>query len=150
MNLTLTVNGESRRVDPADSATLLGVLRDELGLTGTHYGCGHGVCGACIVLLDGEPAPACKVPALQAAGKAILTIEGLARGETLSPIQQAFLEADAMQCGYCTPGMIMSATALLARIPHPTDDEIRAALASHLCRCGVYGRVIDAIKAAAR
>jgi len=150
MQFRLTVNGRLREVDVPAGTTLLSVLRDDLGLTGTRYGCGHGVCGACFVLADGDAVPACMWSLEQAVGKEIVTIEGLATPTTLHPVQRAFMEEDAMQCGYCTGGMIISAAALLAHTPSPSDDDIRAALAPHLCRCGVYGRVLRAIRRAAR
>jgi nicotinate dehydrogenase subunit A len=150
MRVTLTVNGRTQDIDVPPGTTLLSALRDDLGLTGTRYGCGQGVCGACFVLANGDPVPACMWAVDQAVGKEIVTIEGLAAPTTLHPVQRAFVEEDAMQCGYCTCGMIISAVALLAHTPSPTDTEIRAALTPHLCRCGVYGRVMRAIKRAAR
>jgi aerobic-type carbon monoxide dehydrogenase small subunit (CoxS/CutS family) len=144
----LNINGESRRVDVPPGTSLLTVLRDALDLTGAKYGCGQGECGACHVLLDGQAAPACRVAVQDAAGKAIVTIEGLARDGKLHPVQQAFIDEDAMQCGACTSGMVMAAVALLARMPAPGEDDIRAALAGHLCRCGVYGRAIRAVQRA--
>ena len=146
----LNINGESRRIDVPPGTSLLTVLRDVLDLTGAKYGCGQGECGACYVLLDGQAAPACRVAVQDAAGKAIVTIEGLARAGRLHPVQQAFIDEDAMQCGACTSGMVMAAVALLARIPAPGKDDIRAALAPHLCRCGVYVRAIRAVRRAAR
>ncbi len=148
--LYLRVNGATRQVNAAPGATLLGVLRDELRLTGAHYGCGHGACGACYVLIDRHAVPACVTPIEHAIGREIVTIEGLATGDTLHPVQQAFLDEDAMQCGACTSGMVISAVALLERSPHPDEDAIREALAHHLCRCGVYGRAIKAVIRAAR
>lgn len=150
VSIRLTVNGVGRRVEAAPDSSLLSLLRNELGLTGAHYGCGHGVCGACYVLIDRQAVPACVTSVEHAAGKQIVTIEGLAQGDRLHPVQQAFLEEDAMQCGACTSGMVIAAVALLERTPHPDEEEIRSALASHLCRCGVYGRVIRAVKRAAR
>ena len=150
MPIPLNVNGTARLVEAAPASSLLSVLRDDLGLTGAHYGCGHGVCGACYVLIDRQAVPACVTSVEHAAGKAIVTIEGLAQGDKLHPVQQAFLEEDAMQCGACTSGMVIATVALLERTPHPDEDEIRAALAPHLCRCGVYGRVIRAVQRAAR
>jgi aerobic-type carbon monoxide dehydrogenase small subunit (CoxS/CutS family) len=150
MRITLTVNGRMQDIDVAPDTTLLSALRDDLGLTGTRYGCGHGVCGACFVLANGDPVPACMWTVDQAVGKEIVTIEGLATPTTLHPVQRTFVEEDAMQCGYCTSGMIISAAALLAHTPSPTDAEIRAALTPHLCRCGVYGRVIRAVRRAAQ
>ena len=150
MRVQLRVNGQVRQLDVPTGTTLLAVLRDDLGLTGTHFGCGHGVCGACVVLTDGSPSPSCMMIVDQAAGKEIVTIEGLARDGALHPVQRAFVEEDAMQCGYCTGGIVLSAVALLAQRPHPTDDEIREALAPHLCRCGVYARALRAVKRAAQ
>ena len=130
-------------------ATLLSVLRDDLGLTGTHFGCGAGQCGACYVLADGRAVASCLMTVDQAAGLEITTIEGLAKDGALTPVQQAFVAEDAMQCGYCTSGMIISATALLDRDGRPSDAAIREALAPNLCRCGVYVRAIRAVKRAA-
>jgi len=146
----LNINGESRQIDVPPGTSLLTVLRDVLDLTGAKYGCGQGECGACHVLLDGQAAPACRTAVQDAAGKEIVTIEGLARAGQLHPVQQAFIDEDAMQCGACTSGMVMAAVALLARTPAPGEDEIRAALAPHLCRCGVYVRAIRAVQRAAR
>ncbi|OLC57063.1 MAG: hypothetical protein AUH85_04400 [Chloroflexi bacterium 13_1_40CM_4_68_4] len=145
----LRVNGVEREVDVPRRATLLSVLRDELGLTGTRFGCGIGQCGACYVLADGRAVASCLVSAEQAASAEITTVEGLADGETLHPVQEAFVAEDAMQCGYCTSGMLVSAAALLARSPRPHEDEIRDALAGNLCRWGVYVRAIRAVKRAA-
>jgi aerobic-type carbon monoxide dehydrogenase small subunit (CoxS/CutS family) len=150
MHVRLRVNGRIRELDVPAGTTLLAALRDDLGLTGTHFGCGHGVCGACVVLADGRAVPSCMMSVDQAAGRDIVTIEGLARDGALHPVQRAFVEEDAMQCGYCTGGMVLSAVALLAQRPHPTDDEIREALAPHLCRCGVYARALRAVKRAAQ
>jgi aerobic-type carbon monoxide dehydrogenase small subunit (CoxS/CutS family) len=150
MHLSLNVNHRIYDVDVPQGTTVLGALRDDLGLTGTRFGCGQGVCGACMVLVDAVPIPSCTLGAHEVVGKQIVTIEGLAHQGTLHPVQRAFLDEDAMQCGYCTSGMVLSAAALLARTPHPTDVQIRDALAPHLCRCGVYGRVIRAVRKAAR
>jgi aerobic-type carbon monoxide dehydrogenase small subunit (CoxS/CutS family) len=149
VNVRLRVNGQTREIDVPRRSTLLTALRDDLGLTGTRFGCGAGQCGACYVLVDGRAVASCLLSIDQASGAEITTVEGLADGERLSALQQAFVETDAMQCGYCTSGMLISATALLARDPHPSDDAIRDALASNLCRCGVYVRAIDAVKRAA-
>lgn len=143
------MNGVDREVDVPRRATLLSVLRDDLGLTGTRFGCGAGQCGACFVIADGRAVASCLMTVDQAAGSEITTIEGLARDDALSPVQQAFVAEDAMQCGYCTSGMIISATALLARDPRPSDAAVREALAPNLCRCGVYVRAIRATKRAA-
>lgn len=150
MKQLVTINGDRHEIDVAPSTTLLSVLRDELGLTGTRYGCGRGQCGACFVLADGRAVASCLLTVDQAARQEITTVEGLAKGNELSPVQRAFVEADAMQCGYCTSGMLISATALLARDPAPDEATIRDALASNLCRCGVYGRAIRAVQEAAR
>jgi aerobic-type carbon monoxide dehydrogenase small subunit (CoxS/CutS family) len=149
MKLALSVNGVRRDVDVPPNATLLSVLRDDLGLTGTRYGCGRGQCGACFVIADSRAIASCLLTADQAARMEITTIEGLSNGDGLTPVQQAFVDEDAMQCGYCTSGMIISATALLARDPEPDDTSIRDALAGNLCRCGVYGRAISAVRKAA-
>jgi aerobic-type carbon monoxide dehydrogenase small subunit (CoxS/CutS family) len=149
MRCQLTVNGETHELDVPAGTTLLGALRDDLGLTGTKFGCGKGVCGSCFVLVEGSALPSCTLGAHEVAGKKIVTIEGLERGGVLHAVQRAFIEEDAMQCGYCTSGLIISATALLTRIPNPTDADIREALAPHLCRCGVYGRVLRAVERAA-
>jgi aerobic-type carbon monoxide dehydrogenase small subunit (CoxS/CutS family) len=149
MRCLLTVNGETHELDVPPGTTLLGVLRDDLGLTGTKFGCGRGVCGSCFVLVEDNAVPACTLGAHEVAGKKVVTIEGLERGGVLHAVQRAFIEDDAMQCGYCTSGLIISAIALLGRIPNPTDADIREALAPHLCRCGVYGRVLRAVERAA-
>ena len=150
MKSTLRVNGKTREIDVPRRTTLLSALRDDLGLTGTRYGCGAAQCGACYVLVNGRAVASCVMTVDQVADAEITTIEGLAKDGVLSPVQQAFIDKDAMQCGYCTSGMLISATALLVADPHPSDDAIRDALAGHLCRCGVYVRAIDAVKAAAR
>src|SRR5206468_5406646 len=149
MRLVLTVNGARREVDPPPAAPLLSVLRDDLGLTGTRFGCGSGQCGACYVIVDGRAVASCLMPVRQAADREITTIEGLANGETLHPVQESFIAEDAMQCGYCTSGMIISAAALLARDAAPNEAAIRDALGGNLCRCGVYGRAIRAVRRAA-
>ena len=150
MAFQLNVNGRPREVDFPARTRLLTVLRDDLGLTATRFGCGHGDCGACYVLVDGRPVPSCTLTVEEAESKAIVTVEGLSSGDEPSPVQAAFIEEDAMQCGYCTSGMLISATALLARVKAPEEDEIRRALEPHLCRCGVYGRVIRAVQRASR
>ena len=149
MRYTLTINGERRDVDVAPQTTLLSVLRDDLELTGTRYGCGRGQCGACYVIADGRAVAACLMTIEQAAPQALTTVEGLADGETLHPIQAAFVAEDAMQCGYCTTGMLISAATLLANDPDPDEGAIRETLEKHLCRCGVYGRAIRAVQRAA-
>jgi aerobic-type carbon monoxide dehydrogenase small subunit (CoxS/CutS family) len=150
MHVRLHVNHDTYQIDAPAGLPLLTALRDYVGLTGTRFGCGHGVCGACTVLIDGIAVPSCTTEVTAAADRPIVTIEGLARNGVLHPVQQAFLEEDALQCGYCTSGMVMSTVALLARTPRPTDEQAREALASHLCRCGVYGRVLRAVQRAAR
>ena len=147
--IALRLNGEDRELDVPARTTLLSALRDDLGLTGTRYGCGIGQCGACFVIIDGRAVASCVMPVEQVDGAEITTVEGLARGDALSPLQQAFVDRDAMQCGYCTSGMLISASALLAHDPKPIDAAIRDALATNLCRCGVYVRAIAAVKDAA-
>jgi isoquinoline 1-oxidoreductase alpha subunit len=145
----LRVNGSVRRLEVDPERTLLSVLRDELDLIGTKYGCGEGQCGACTVLVDGEPTLSCVTPVSTAEGKSVTTIEGLAQDGRLHPLQQAFIDLDAMQCGYCTPGIIMAGVALLAQNPDPSEEEIAAALEGHICRCGVYQRIVAAVRRAA-
>jgi aerobic-type carbon monoxide dehydrogenase small subunit (CoxS/CutS family) len=147
--LELMVNGSRHRVETDADESLLTALRDRLDLTGTKYGCGEGQCGACTVLLDGKPVRSCLTPATSTAGKPITTIEGLEEGGRLHPLQEAFIEKDAMQCGYCTPGMIVEAAALLRRTPDPGDAEIARAMEGHVCRCCTYPRIVEAIRAAA-
>ena len=147
--ITLIVNGSERKAQAAPGESLLSVLRYRLGLTGTKYGCGEGQCGACTVLLEGKAVRSCLTPAESAAGKKVLTIEGLAQDGRLAPVQQAFLDEEAFQCGYCTPGMIMSAHALLAVNPQPSEEEIRQRMNGNVCRCGTYPRIIAAIRRAA-
>ncbi|NCT66209.1 MAG: (2Fe-2S)-binding protein [Rhodanobacteraceae bacterium] len=147
--MRLEVNGTVHELAVADGKRLLDLLRDDLGLTGARFGCGHGICGACFVLVDGQPVAACTTGADEVAGKRIVTIEGLAQDGELHRVQRAFIDEDAMQCGACTSGMILSAVSLLARTPAPTEAQIRAALAPHLCRCGVYLRAIRAVQRAA-
>ncbi len=149
MKLALSVNGERREVDVPPNTTLLSVLRDDLNLTGTRYGCGRGQCGACYVIADNRAVASCLLTADQAARMEITTIEGLAAGETLHPVQKAFVDEDALQCGYCTSGMVISGAALLGRDPNPDETSIRDALTGNLCRCGVYGRAIRAVQKAA-
>ena len=147
--LQLTVNGARRRVEADADESLLTALRERLDLTGTKYGCGEGQCGACTVLVDGKAVRSCLTPAATAAGKAVTTIEGLEEGGRLHPLQEAFIEKDALQCGYCTPGMIVEAAALLKRTPNPDDAEIARAMEGHVCRCCAYPRIVQAIRAAA-
>jgi aerobic-type carbon monoxide dehydrogenase small subunit (CoxS/CutS family) len=145
----LTVNGASRSVEAPAEESLLSVLRNRLQLTGTKYGCGEGQCGACTVLLDGRPARSCRTQVSEAAGKKIMTIEGLARNGHLHPVQAAFLEAEAFQCGYCTPGMIVSTVGLLDSNPNPGEEDIAGHLTGNICRCGTYPRILAAVKQAA-
>lgn len=145
----LTVNGQAKTVVTDARRPLLDVLREDLGLTGTKYGCGEGQCRACTVLVDGRPTLSCLTPISRAAGARIVTIEGLAAGGALHPVQQAFLEEGAMQCGYCVPGMILTAVALLETNPNPTTDQIVAALNGNLCRCCGYPRIVAAVRRAA-
>ena len=144
----LNVNGKRRTVDVDASVSLLSVLRDDLDLTGTKYGCGEGRCGACTVLLNGQLTRSCVTQVDRAAGKQITTIEGLAEDGKLHPLQEAFIKADAMQCAFCTSGMIMAATALLSKNARPSRDEIVSGMNRNICRCGVYQRIIDAIQIA--
>lgn len=146
----LDVNGTRRPIDADPGRTLLSVLREDLDLTGTKYGCGEGQCAACTVLVDGQPTLACITMVGEVAGKRIVTIEGLAPAGKLHPVQEAFLEADAMQCGYCTSGMILGAVALLRSKPNPSDAEIVAGMNGHICRCGTYPRIVRAVHAAAQ
>ena len=145
MDITLKVNGEEHALNVPVSRTLLDALRDDLKLTGSKNACNQGACGACTVLLDGTPVNACLVLAVGATGREIVTIEGLGESGTLSPVQQAFVDTGAIQCGFCMSGMIVSATAILVENPKPTRDEIRSALSGNLCRCSGYVRVIDAV-----
>jgi aerobic-type carbon monoxide dehydrogenase small subunit (CoxS/CutS family) len=145
----LHVNGKRHAVDADAEATLLSVLRDQVGLTGTKFGCGEGECRACTVLLDGKPIHSCLTPVGEAANKQITTIEGLARNGRLHPVQQAFLDAEAFQCGYCTSGMIMTAVALLREHPNPNEKTIREFMQGNICRCGTYPRIVEAIRRAA-
>ncbi len=147
--LTLTVNGEDREVVVAVHKTLLEVLREDLNLTGTKHGCELGECGTCTVLIDGEPALSCLVLPIECQGRAIKTVEGMAEGTQLHPLQQAFAELGAAQCGYCTPGILLTAEALLEENPTPTRDEVRTALAGNLCRCTGYIKILDAVELAA-
>ena len=145
----LHVNGSTRRVDADPDRTLLSVLRDDLDLTGTKFGCGEGQCAACTVLIDGVATKSCLTKVSAVGVKKIVTIEGLAPEGKLHPVQEAFLEADALQCGYCTPGMILGAVSLLKRNPKPSDAEIVTGMNGHICRCGTYPRVVQAIRTAA-
>lgn len=144
--LSMTVNGDPVDVAAPPSATLLEVLRDELGLYGVKEGCSEGVCGACTVLMDGQPVRSCITLALEAEGATITTIEGIARDGALHPVQEAFIANGAVQCGFCTPGMILSAKSLLDRNNNPTDDEIKTALAGNFCRCTGYTKILKAVR----
>ena len=150
VTLSLKVNGAVRQVSVEPRVTLLDALRNHIDLTGTKQVCDRGGCGACTVLLDGEPVNSCLILAADAEGREITTVEGLGTPEKLSPLQAAFVEKDAMQCGFCTPGFVVAGTAVLAKNPNPTLDEIKAGLAGNLCRCGTYGRVFEAVQAAAK
>ena len=147
--IELKINGETREVVAEPRTTLLHVLREDLGLTGTKEGCNAGDCGACTVLIDRKPVASCLTLAIEAQGKEILTIEGLDKNGRLHPLQQAFIDHYAVQCGFCTPGMILSAKALLDRNPHPTEEEVREAISGNLCRCTGYVKIVEAILAAA-
>src|SRR5436190_767911 len=147
--LVLAVNGREQRVEAPPEESLLSVLRNRLGLTGTKYGCGEGQCGACTVLLDRRPARSCRQQVSEAAGKKITTIEGLAVNGRLHPVQAAFLDAEAFQCGYCTPGMIVSTVGLLEKNPNPGEEDIADHLTGNICRCGTYPRILAAVKQAA-
>lgn len=147
--LTMTVNGNEIDVAVTPNTTLLEVLRDDLGFTGVKEGCSEGVCGACTVLMNGAPIRSCLTLALEAEGASVTTIEGLASRGKLHPVQQAFIDQGAVQCGFCTPGMILSSKALLDRSPHPTDEEIKTALAGNFCRCTGYKKILDAVRSVA-
>ena len=147
--IDLDVNGDIRLVEVRHHWTLLRVLRDVLGLTGSKRGCDRGECGACTVLLDGKPVYSCQMLALQAVGRSIITVEALGDSDNLHVIQQAFLDNDGAQCGYCTPGFLLSAKALLDETPDPSEAQIRQALSGNLCRCNAYGRIIESVKQAA-
>jgi len=148
--MELVVNGSRRRIQSDPERPLLYVLREELDLTGTKYGCGEGQCRACTVLLDGTPVRSCITPVSKAQGKQVTTIEGLEQNGKLHPVQEAFIKADAMQCGYCTPGMIVGSVALLKRNPDPSEAQIVRELDGHICRCGTYPRIVTAVRMAAR
>jgi len=149
MNLTINVNGTPRPVDAEAETPLLYVLRNDLKLKGARFGCGLGQCGSCLVIIDGKAVPSCDIPVSAVAGKAVTTIEGIGSGDRLHPLQQAFIEEQAAQCGYCISGIIMAAKALLDANPRPSDDEIKVALARNLCRCGTHQRILRAIRRAA-
>ena len=148
--IQLKVNGRAYQMDVEPTRTLLQVIRENLGLTGTKSGCERGECGACTVLLDGLAVNACLLPAMEADGKEVVTIEGLARDGQLHPLQKNFVELGAIQCGYCTPGMILTAKALLERNPHPTEGEVRKEIAGNYCRCTGYDKIVEAILATAK
>ncbi len=148
MDIEITVNGRSRRFDVEPNVLLLNLLREEMHLTGTKYGCGIGECGACTVHLDGEPVLACMTLAVEADGRRVDTIEGVAEGGALDPVQEAFLEEGAIQCGFCTPGFVMTSKALLGENPDPTEAEIREYLRGNLCRCTGYVNIVKAVKSA--
>ena len=148
--ITININGQNRQLDDDPKTPLLWVLRDSLDMTGTKYGCGIAQCGACTVLLDGQAVRSCSLPISSLDGKKITTIEGLAIDKELSKVQQAWLEEDVPQCGYCQSGQIMSATALLSRTPNPTSDQIDQAMSGNICRCGTYPRIKKAIQRAAK
>ena len=143
------INGEDKEIEVKSSTTLLKMLREELDLIGAKEGCGAGECGACTVMVDNKPVNSCLIPAMKAQGKELITIEGLAPGETLHPIQESFLEAGAVQCGFCSPGAILSTKALLNDQKNPTETEIKKALSGHICRCTGYIQIVEAVKLAA-
>ncbi len=147
--VTLRVNGMVQAVAIEPRATLAEVLRGPLGLTGVKIGCDRGACSACTVLINGAPVASCSILAIDVGDRAITTIEGLARDGALHPVQEAFIAHDALQCGYCTPGLALSCAALLERVPHPSEAEVKAAISGHLCRCGAYQHVVEAVLAAA-
>lgn len=146
--ITIKVNGETHQLAVRPNLTLLNLIRDKLGLTGTKKGCELGDCGACTVILDGRTVNSCLVLAVEADGKEVITIEGLAQGSILHPLQRAFIQHGAIQCGYCTPGMILSAKALLDKNPRPTEAEVKEAIAGNLCRCTGYARIVKAVMSA--
>ena len=147
--LTLSLNGAEHKIEVPSDVSLLEILREKLELTGTKYGCGEGQCGACTVLLEGHPVRSCRTPVSSAAGKRVVTIEGLEHNGKLHPVQQAFLDHEAFQCGYCTSGMIMSAVALLQQTPDATEEQIVRRMDGNVCRCGTYPRIVTAVRAAA-
>ena len=148
-SISVTVNGSKEYLNVPSNMTLLQMLREELALTGTKNGCEAGECGACTVLVDGEPVNSCMMLAVEADGRQVTTVEGLSQGDQLSSLQEAFVEHNAVQCGFCTPGVLISAHALLERNPYPTEEQIRAALVGNLCRCTGYLRIIQAVQTAA-
>ncbi len=148
--ISFQLNGKKTEVKIDPTQTLLWVLRNHFGLTGTKFGCGMGFCGACTVLIDNEPVRSCTLPLRDVAGKKVVTIEGLAVNGKLHPVQKAFVEHDALQCGYCTPGMIMNATGLLLKNPSPTTQQIKEGMEDNLCRCGAHVRIVEAVHTAAK
>jgi len=149
-SFALRINGHTHTIEGDAADSLLSVLRYELGLTGSKFGCGEGQCGACTVLIDGQAARSCVTRLGTLAGKAITTIEGLTVDDRLHPVQQAFLEVEAFQCGYCTPGMVMATVGLLAATPHPTEQDIARVMDRNVCRCGTFPRIVEAIQLAAK
>jgi aerobic-type carbon monoxide dehydrogenase small subunit (CoxS/CutS family) len=147
--IAFTLNGVAKTVTTDEARNLLWVLRDDFGMTGTKFGCGASFCGACTVLVDGKEVRSCMTPMRNVVGKKVVTVEGLAQGDTLSPVQEAFVEHVGYQCGYCTSGMVIGATALLAANPRPTREQIVQGMERHLCRCAAHLRIVDAIEAAA-
>jgi aerobic-type carbon monoxide dehydrogenase small subunit (CoxS/CutS family) len=145
---SLRINGRLHRLESDPTRSLLSVLRDDIGLTGAKHGCGEGQCGSCTVLLNDEAVPSCVLPLSAVGDRPVTTIEGLGTGDTLHPVQQAFLDAAAFQCGFCTPGMIVGAAALLKEQPQPSTDTIKTALEAHICRCGSYPRIVEAVRLA--
>jgi aerobic-type carbon monoxide dehydrogenase small subunit (CoxS/CutS family) len=148
--ISFQLNGKKTEILVDKTETLLWVLRNQLGLTGTKYGCGMGYCGSCTVLIDNEAVRSCSLPVGEVAGKKVVTIEGLAVNGKLHPVQKAFVEHDALQCGYCTPGMIMNATGLLLKNPSPTTEQIVEGMEDNLCRCGAHKRIIEAVQSASK
>jgi carbon-monoxide dehydrogenase small subunit len=148
--ITLKINGGTETVDVLSNMTLLQMLREKLALTGTKHGCSAGECGACTVMLNGEPTNSCMVLAVECNGAEVMTVEGLSKDNQLDPIQQAIIDEGGVQCGFCTPGILISSKALLTRNPHPSEDQIRDALVGNLCRCTGYYRIIEAVKQAAQ
>jgi aerobic-type carbon monoxide dehydrogenase small subunit (CoxS/CutS family) len=148
--ITFQLNGEKKQILVEPDETLLWVIRNHFKLTGTKFGCGTGFCGSCTILVDDKPLRSCMMTIGDVAGKSVLTIEGLVKNGNLHPVQKAFIEHDALQCGYCTPGMIMNATGLLIANPSPTDQEIKDGMEDNLCRCGAHMRIVEAVKTAAR
>ena len=149
-NITLTINGRAHAIEVEPRRTLADAIREDCGQTGTHIGCEHGICGACTVIVDGEPVRSCLMFAVQADGRQIRTIEGLANGDTLHPMQQAFMDNHGLQCGFCTPGFLMLAVGVLEREPDISDDDLLDVLSSNLCRCTGYQNIIKAVRAAAK